>query len=242
MKICIVSCEYPPFRGGGIGTYSRNISRFLAEAGHEVHVVANAWADFVPDDTPPPTFFQEGNLTIHRIDALTSKYSARPAFDGRADRVGQICKEWESSLFWSTLVADKLAEICPKYGIEVIEFPETYAEAYIATRRKHLGELAVDVPYTITLHTPMEEVAEYNLIRKYDPWLQRRMMTENYAILRADRLSCPSKTLADMVCAGCSSIPIATRATSFTTRWTLIRSRISRSPIQARKSENLSFS
>ncbi|MBY0586486.1 glycosyltransferase family 4 protein [bacterium] len=200
MKIGVVSCEYPPFRGGGIGTYSRNISRFLAEAGHEVHVVANAWADFMPEDTPPPPFVQEGNLTIHRIDALTSKYSTRPMFDGRSDRVGQICKEWESSLFWSVLVADKLAEICPKYGIEVIEFPETYAESYIATRRKYMGDQAVDVPYTITLHTPMEEVAEYNLIRKYDPWLQRRIMTENYAILRADRLSCPSKTLADMVC------------------------------------------
>ncbi|MBX9654865.1 glycosyltransferase family 4 protein [bacterium] len=201
MKIGIVSCEYPPFRGGGIGTYSRNMSRFLAEAGHEVHVISNAWADFNGEENPPPLFEREGNLTIHRIDALTSHYSCRPQFDGRADRVGQICKEWESSLFWSTLVADKLAEICPKYGIEVVEFPETYAEAYIATRRKMLGERAVDVPYTLTLHTPMEEVAEYNLIRKYDPWLQRRIMMENYAILLADRLSCPSRTLADMVCA-----------------------------------------
>lgn len=201
MKIAIVSCEYPPFRGGGIGTYSRNISRFLAEAGHEVHVVANAWADFTADGAPPPLFVREGNLTIHRIDAITSKYSPRPLYDKQNDRLGQICKEWESSLFWSVLVADKLSEICPKYGIEVIEFPETYAEAYIATRRKMLGDRPLDVPYTITLHTPMEEVAEYNLIRKYDPWLQRRIMTENYAILRAERLSCPSRTLADMVCA-----------------------------------------
>lgn len=200
MKICIVSCEYPPFRGGGIGTYARNISRFLAQAGHEVHAVANAWADFTPDGNPPPLLEQEGNLTIHRIDGITSKYSPRPQYDGRGDRVGQICKEWESSLFWSTLVADKLAEIIPTYGIEVIEYPETYAEAFIATRRKFMGEKALDVPYVITLHTPMEEVAEYNFIRKFDPWLQRRIMMENYSILRAERLSCPSRTLAQMVC------------------------------------------
>lgn len=200
MKICVVSCEYPPFRGGGIGTYARNISRFLAEAGHQVHVVCNAWADFAPEDAPPPEVEIEGNLTIHRIDAITSKYSPRPQYDARNDRVGQICKEWESSLFWSTLVADKLAEICPKYGIECVEFPETYAEAFIATRRKFAGEKALDVPFVITLHTPMEEVAEYNFIRKYDPWLQRRIMMENYAIMRAERLSCPSRTLAQMVC------------------------------------------
>ncbi len=55
MRICIVSVEYPPFRGGGIGTYAYNMSRFLADAGHEVHVIANAWVDQATTTPPPGT-------------------------------------------------------------------------------------------------------------------------------------------------------------------------------------------
>lgn len=200
MKICIVSCEYPPFRGGGIGTYADNMSRFLAEAGHEVHVVCNRWIDFgMPPEQQPSALQHSGNLWIHRVDGINSKYEPRPPHDDLADPLGTVCRNWDSSLYYSALVADELERVCREHQIEVIEFPECYAEAYIMLRRRNLGEAALDVPVTITLHSPIQEITEYNLYRKYEAWYQRRTTMEDYCILNADMLSCPSTPLVGMV-------------------------------------------
>lgn len=197
MRIAFVSVEYPPFRGGGIGTYTLNMSRFLVEAGHEVHVIANSWVEHA--DTPPPSFERQGNLYIHRIDALTNDYGPRPPFDRDESPVGKVCRWWDSSLFWSLLAADELERVCREYSIEVVEYPECYAESYLALRRRRLGRKGVDVPMTVTLHSPIHEVTVHNLYRMYEGWFQRRTMMENYCIKNADMLSCPSKALADIV-------------------------------------------
>ena len=39
MNVCLISREFPPFFGGGIGTYTVHWSRALAAAGHRVVVV-----------------------------------------------------------------------------------------------------------------------------------------------------------------------------------------------------------
>src|SRR5262245_40176407 len=39
MNICLISREYPPFHGGGIGSYTVRGSRALAGEGHRVVVV-----------------------------------------------------------------------------------------------------------------------------------------------------------------------------------------------------------
>lgn len=197
MRICIVSVEYPPFRGGGIGTYAYNMSRFLAEAGHEVHVIANAWVDHAT--TPPPPLEQQGNLWIHRVDAITNHYGPRPPFDDDDDRMGKVCRWWDSSLFWSTLAAQKLEEVCAQHKIDVVEYPECYAESYIAMRWRRLGNTKVDVPMTLTLHSPIHEVTVNNLYRMYEGWFRRRDTMEEYCIRNADMLSSPSQALVHIV-------------------------------------------
>ncbi len=200
MRICLVSCEYPPFHGGGIGTYAANISRYLAEAGHEVHVIANRWADYERADHGlfQPRV-QQGNLWIHRIDALRADYGPRPAYAHAADPLGQICRIWDCSLFWSIHAAEALERLCREHQIEVVEFPECFAEGYLALRRRRLGLGTADVPMTLTLHSPIYEVTEYNLYRKYRGWFQRRNMMEEYCIRHVDRMSCPSAHLAGIV-------------------------------------------
>ncbi|MFO0947793.1 MAG: glycosyltransferase family 4 protein [Planctomycetota bacterium] len=197
MKICIVSVEYPPFRGGGIGTYAYNMSRFLAEAGHEVHVIANSWTEHAT--TPPPRLEHNGNLWIHRIDAIDNHYGPRPPYDADESPIGKVCRWWDSSLFWSTLAADELERVCQEHQIEVVEYPECYAEAYIAMRRRRLGRKSIDVPMTVTLHSPIYEVTVNNLYRMYEGWFQRRNMMEEYCIRNADMLSCPSQALVHIV-------------------------------------------
>ena len=200
MRICIVSCEHPPFCGGGIGTYSATISRFLAEAGHDVHVITNVWAGFPSSNNgsaKAPT--SPDNLHLHRIDAFTNDYAPRPPHDMTDDVLGRVCREWESSLYWSILVADKLEQIHREHDIEVVEYPEAFADGYIALRRRKLGLGRLDVPMTVTLHGPLDVVCEYNLLPKRPAWVQRRIAMEQYCIRHADMLSSPSTLLADMV-------------------------------------------
>lgn len=200
MRICIVSCEYPPFHGGGIGTYAANISRYLAEAGHEVHVVANRWADYEkPDHGSFEPLERRGNLWIHRVDALRADYGPRPTFAHPLDPLGQICRIWDCSLFWSIHVAEQVERLCREHQIEVVEYPECFAEGYLAFRRRVLGLGTGHVPMTVTLHSPIFEVTEYNLYRKYKGWFQRRNMMEDFCIRQADRLSCPSAHLAGII-------------------------------------------
>lgn len=197
MRVCIVSVEYPPFRGGGIGTYAYNMSRFLEEAGHEVHVIANAWVEHAPE--PPPALERQGNLWIHRVDALTNHYGPRPPYEGDDSAVGKVCRWWDSSLYWSYLAAREIERVCREYRIEVIEFPECYAESYIAMRRRWLGNSHLDVPMTLTLHSPIHEVTVNNLYRMYEGWFRRRDMMEEYCIRHADMLASPSAALVHIV-------------------------------------------
>lgn len=43
MRVAFITFEYPPFIIGGAGTYAKNITRGLANSGHEVVV-------FTPSD------------------------------------------------------------------------------------------------------------------------------------------------------------------------------------------------
>ncbi len=63
MKHLIISREYPPAPGGGIGTYVYNISRLLAEAGETVHVIGQKWEGAEKDIEEK----MSGKLIIHRI-------------------------------------------------------------------------------------------------------------------------------------------------------------------------------
>ena len=200
MKICIVSSEYPPFHGGGIGTYSANMGRFLAEAGHEVHIVANRWAAFGSTAEGEAGLLEQSpNLHIHRIDALTPEYTPRPPHDSDESQIGQVCRQWDSSLYWSMHAADTIEQLHREHGLDVVEFPECFAESYLAMRRRRLGIGDLDLPMTLTLHSPILEVIRYNLYREYEAWFQRRVMMEEYCIRNADMLSSPSRHLQDTV-------------------------------------------
>ena len=143
MKIALVSFEYPPFYGGGIGTYAGIMSRWLARAGHEVHVVANGWLGAFEGADPAAEGIE--GLTVHRIQALDRNYEPISPHDRLDDPLGNVCRRWEKALFWSVLVAQKLTEIHRDYGIEVVEFPECFAEGHTAFRWRETGVGLVDL-------------------------------------------------------------------------------------------------
>ena len=215
MKICFVSSEFPPFSGGGIGTYTSITSRVLAEAGHEVHVIANAWVDDPDDeDLRVELIGVGGRLRVHRIAALDTQYRPCSPFSDPGHPLGAVCRERECSLFWSFLVAEKLGQICREFDIDVVEYPECFAEAYVALQRRGRVADPINVPTTLTLHSPMREIALFNELAWTSGWVARRGAIEDAAILLADTVSSPSRLLGEMVYARLgidpADIPLAT--------------------------------
>ena len=191
MRIALVSFEYPPFHGGGIGTYAGIMSRHLARAGHEVHVIANGFnGEFDGDD---PAVGVPG-LVVHRLHALDRDYRPVGPHDRPGDPLGTVCRRVEKALYWSVLVADELERLHRELALDVVEFPECFAEGFTALRRRAAGLGLDDLAMCVHLHTPIREHTELNLGRTWEPWYRRRVELEEYGIRAADRLSSPSRS------------------------------------------------
>ena len=196
MRIALVSHEYPPFRGGGIGTYATIMSDAFARAGHEVHVITNRY----PSDDPVHGLktHRDGNLWVHRIDALTGDWEPAPPHDQSGDLLRQLY-DWSPYLYYAELVVEELERVCGEYDLDIAEFPECAAEGYGVLRRKRRGLAFADLPITMTLHSPIWEIYHYNLYSKYDVGFQRRNTMEEYCIRNADALNAPSRLLSEIV-------------------------------------------
>ncbi len=198
MRIGLVSSEYPPFSGGGIGTYTTVAARALAAAGHEVHVVANGWSREVGERGRPAG---PGRVRVHRVAALDRAYRPVPPHDRPADPLGAVCRGRDCSLFWSFLAADRLAAVHRQVGLDVVEFPECFAEGWVTLARRERAQDAPDLPVVVTLHSPIREIARYDELRRTDGWVERRGVAEDLAIRAADAVVSPSRRLAAMVAA-----------------------------------------
>src|SRR5690606_10558490 len=98
LRIALVSREFPPDSGGGIGSYAARIAPALANAGARVHVITRRLASDEPEiDTTP-------GVTVHRIEM--------------GDRSGESC------LRASIVAAQKLLDIAYADGLDAIEFAE----------------------------------------------------------------------------------------------------------------------
>ena len=199
MRIGLVSSEYPPFAGGGIGTYTEIAARAFANAGHEVHVIANTWGSDAAAAGAGAGAEGEGRIVVHPVAALDSRYRPLPPHDRPGDPLGEVCRARECSLFWSFLVADRLAAVCREARLDVVEMPECFAEGYVSLMRRGRVPSAPDPPVVLTLHSPMREITLYNRLRRTEGWVERRAVAEDLAILAADALAAPSARLAAMV-------------------------------------------
>jgi glycosyltransferase involved in cell wall biosynthesis len=197
MRIALVSFEYPPFHGGGIGTYAGIMSRWLARAGHQVHVIANGWGEAFSGSDPGAEGIDE--LTVHRVRALDRSYEPQSPHDRLDDPLGTVARRWEKALYWSYLVAQELSAVCRRHHLEVVEFPECFAEAYTSMRWRAAAVDLTDLAMCVHLHTPIQDHTELNLGRTFEPWYRRRVMMEEYCIAHADRLCSPSRSLAGIV-------------------------------------------
>lgn len=171
LSIALVSREYPPFYGGGIGTYARWIVPALASEGVRVHVVTQAY------DRTQPRVEVKGTVTVHRIP------------------VGMGAGGWPNAALRFSLQAAKLvASLYQSNRIQVAEFAECEAGALSTL------VLNRDRPPTIVqLHTPSEQLFVLRSLSTQTLDVPHRVYfeAERLAMHLADEILAPSQFIAD---------------------------------------------
>jgi glycosyltransferase involved in cell wall biosynthesis len=178
MNICLISQEYPPDTNwGGIATYTQVLARQLVAMGQRVHVVTLVEKDeYVTDDM---------GVTVHRV-SRTPKSPFDPA---ALEELGGLN---HGLLYFSQRVYEEIREIHDKETIDVIEAPETCAQALLTFKRLK------GVKTVTRCHTPFFWVRHLNAMEDNTDHLVRdaleKMQTECSTVV-----SSPTHAMANVV-------------------------------------------
>lgn len=194
MRHLFLSREYPPapYATGGIGTYVLNIAHLLAEAGEDVHVIAQRWRGA----TRERDVQLNGRLTVHRVSMDTPvrcglRYSTHEevhALQGTA----MPARAWNHN---AAIVAESIVE---EEAIDVVEAQEWEAPLFPFLQRRAMGlGPAARPPCVVHLHSPTEFVWRHNDWPLSTAYVLQMRRQEECCIAAADALLCPSAFLAD---------------------------------------------
>jgi glycosyltransferase involved in cell wall biosynthesis len=174
LKYWLLTTEYPPFFGGGIGTYSGITSMMMADKGHEVSV-------FINDASV-------SNIKVENRSGLLRIIRFNPSRTDSAGFLGHVTNI-------SYEFADVVKHFIEKEGKpDVIESQEYLGIAYYLLQYKYLlHDWCKDVPLIITMHSPSFLYMEYNHVPEYkypNYWICEM---ERFCLQAADLLISPSQ-------------------------------------------------
>ncbi|MFD2659286.1 glycosyltransferase [Paenibacillus thailandensis] len=180
MNIWLMTTEYPPFYGGGIGTYCHNTAKLLNAHGHQVRVI-------VPDsnlDVAIDESVREGVIV----------YRFKPGLNKIYNNMGYM-----AALSYD--FADHIENLITKVGRpDIIETQEYGGIAYfLLHRKKQLNSLLIDIPISLNLHTPkfiIDEIGQGPQFKFPDFWIGE---LEKFSILSADVVISPSQYLVEQI-------------------------------------------
>lgn len=142
MKIGFVSREYPPFFGGGVGTYVHQVSRALADSGHEVHVFTVKTGN---DDAAADS----QRVIFHRAQ-WDPPDPYKTGFFGPWTQAS----DW---LYSARVLSGMLLEHLKTDSLDVVEFPEWEAPGWML-----LLDSEWTTPSIVNCHTPTWLLQELN--------------------------------------------------------------------------------
>lgn len=177
MKYWLLTTEYPPQFGGGIGTYCSQWSSILNRKGVE--------------------------LTVFILNNQVKGSKETVSDNIRKVEFSPYLKDTSDFLGYETMVSSSFEEIIRLYiekeGVpDWLEAQEYQGIAYYILQKKHLGETAYkDLKILITCHCPSFITFEHNHISPYQlPYFWIAEM-ERFCMKAADLCIFPSKYLAD---------------------------------------------
>jgi len=177
MIIGLVSREYPPFFGGGVGTYVYQVSRALAAAGHEVHVFT-VRTDEDKSFTDPP------GVQVHRVD-----FAPPEGEQTRLIGPWTLANRW---FYTAAIFREQLLSFIEDNRLDIVEFPEWEAPGWML-----LQDWRWNVPSVVNCHTPTWVLQDINR----QPSLAGQHM-EKLELALADGVCAPCTPMAERVEAG----------------------------------------
>jgi glycosyltransferase involved in cell wall biosynthesis len=174
LRYWLLTTEYPPFFGGGIGTYSFCTAKMFAIKGHEVSVFIN--------DSSVKDIRTEKN--VHGVRTIRFNPSRTHSSESMG-HITNICYEFAHVI--KRFIEDEGKP-------DVIESQEYLGIAYYLLQYKYLGyEWCSEIPIIITMHSPTFLYMEYNHIPRYSYpnfWVCEM---ERFCLQAADLLISPSR-------------------------------------------------
>lgn len=180
MRICLVSREFAPYFGAGIGTYASQMAAAWAGAGHETHILT----------APHPALRERAPALRPGVHFhTTSPESGVAALDAyRFDFRQHAMAVYES-----------LQSLHARHPFNYIEFPEYWAEGYFALRARRTGGDFGGAVLGVRLHTPTRDCRALNR----EDWLDEEIATlehsEESGIREADVIVSPTRSLLERV-------------------------------------------
>ncbi len=195
MKHLLICREFPPARGGGIGTYVWNASRLFADHGETVHVVTQSCegAEKSREETC------NGKLIVHRVpfDDWTAFLGPKPHPELLAKTELKLFRSSFYPQCFSWSVAILIEKLIQQEGIDFIEAQEYEAPLYYFQLRRAVGLGPTRQPPCIVhLHSPTQLIALHNEWQLDSSSLIAAARLEEFSIHTADALLCPSHYLA----------------------------------------------
>ncbi|WKA47195.1 glycosyltransferase [Geobacillus zalihae] len=175
MNIWILTSEFPPSFGGGIGMYVDQASTMFSERGHKVTVL-------VRDDHKDSIEYPNENLRVIRFKHMEGEFYSYLGY-------------------WTALAyqyAEELAKFIVKFGEapDIIEIQDYNAIGYYILQKKWLKDpIFKDIPIVLHLHTPTFELDKINQAPRYkfpNYWIGQM---EKFCIKAVDALLSPSHFL-----------------------------------------------
>lgn len=192
MNVALVSREYPPFFGGGIGTYTQHMPRALAALGHTGVVVTASIDGTITDQI-------EDGIRVVRLPYIRGNDWSNPDPNIASDSLRRLFHHRHPGAVFSAMVARHMGDIVRRHQIDAIEVPDTNAYGWhllqlARTGRRH--EFA-GVPVIVHVHSPSPWIARWN--RSPNRWPQElaRDAMEFEQLRFADAIACPSQAMAD---------------------------------------------
>ncbi len=151
---CLVSREYPPHSGGGIGTYAATFSELLARRGVPV-VVVTAHADARADE-------HTNGVDIIRLPLQNDDRWAGPHASITTKEMQDLWHTLGPHSVFSRQVANLVPELLDRFGVGVIEGCDTGAPLWHLLGDRADPKWAADVRVITHVHSPSAWIERLN--------------------------------------------------------------------------------
>ncbi len=175
MKVCLISREFAPFFGAGIGTYGACWARALTEAGHDVHVITRNHEGVLQRG---PALYP--GVTFHVVDPVDGP----PKLDHNYPYARH-----------SLAVLKTVRRLHERFAFDAIEYPDYWAEGHALSQAKRTTSEFDNVTLVCRLHTSSALCRDLDNDSTYPHYAAYLDIMEHESIAHADLVLSPSTDL-----------------------------------------------